>query len=294
MKHVLGFSGGADSQAVSLWLRQRYSKEDVVLTFCDAGGNEHPMTYEFIRWYSDNIHPVHFITPIVADMAGRAKGKIEKLGLGPNDPLTFDLLAKLKGRFPATKSRFCTSHLKLYPMLRWTRENIGSLKAPDDPEGGPYTGFERYAGVRRDESAARAMVDLREFDDLFMCWLNRPIADWTKAQVFDFLTKHGEPYNPLYKLGFGRVGCAPCINSNKEGIRLWVARFPEMIEKVRRWEKEVGRTFFPPMVPGMRINWIDDVVEWSRTTRGGKQYGLSLFEADVESGMCMSKYGLCE
>lgn len=107
-------------------------------------------------------------------------------------------------------------------------------------------------------------------------------------------------------MGFGRVGCAPCVNSNKEDIRLWAARSPEMIDKVRAWESKTGRTFFPPIIPcrpftdaagkikRSRHGFIDEVVEWARTVRGGRQYALPVLEADVTSGICMSQYGLCE
>ncbi len=285
VKHIVGFSGGADSQATALWVRERFPAEDVILTNADPGGNEHPMTTEFIAWYSANVFPVTVIYPQIQDMLGRARAKIGAMELQPTDPLDFDTMALLKGRFPSTKARFCTTHLKLEPMRRWTEENRSGLLAG---------GFERYAGVRRDESASRADVDEREYDDYFGCWLNRPLATWTKAQVFDYLRSHGEKWNPLYELGFGRVGCAPCINSGKDDIRLWASRFPEMIDKVRAWETRVGRTFFPPCLPGGKYGFIDEVVEWAKTTHGGKQYSLPLLEADIQSGMCMSKYGLCE
>lgn len=284
MKHIVGFSGGIDSQACLGWVLENYPKEDVIALFVDTL-NEHPITIDHVRYINDNVHPVTIVTPTVADMAGRAKSKIAELGLKPSDPLTMGLLATLKGIFPSTKARFCTTHLKLEPQLRWTRENKENLL---------FGGFERYIGVRRDESASRADVDEREFDDLFMCWLNRPLATWTKAQVFGFVKGRGEEINPLYTLGFGRVGCAPCVNSNKEDVRLWAGRFPEMIDKVRQWEQDAGRAFFPPCVPDKAINWVDEVVEWSKTKHGGKQYNLPLLEADIQSGMCMSKYGLCE
>ncbi len=307
MKHVVGFSDGADSQATALWVRERFPAGDILLTNVDPGGNEHPVTSEFIRQYSATVFPVTVITPIVADMAGRSPGKIAEMGLSPSDPLTFDLLASLKGRFPSTKARFCTTHLKLEPMRRWCYEN-GARGLNDNGRYGPDPhvegilsgGYERYAGVRRDESASRADVDEREYDDLFACWLNRPIASWTKAQVFHYLGKAGEEVNPLYTMGFGRVGCAPCINAGKEDIRMWASRFPEMIAKVRAWEATVGRTFFPPCMPPLvkggkrRHGSVDEVVEWAKTVHGGDQYALPLLEADIQSGMCMSKYGLCE
>jgi hypothetical protein len=117
---------------------------------------------------------------------------------------------------------------------------------------------------------------------------------WSKAQVFDFLKRHGEEVNPLYRAGFSRVGCAPCINSGKDDVRLWAARFPEMIDKVRQWEENVGRTFFAPCVPGKEINWVDQVVDWSRTARGGRQTLLPMVEVEADSGSCSSRYGLCE
>ena len=111
MKHILGFSGGSDSQATALWLRQRFPIEDILLLNSTVGGNEHPMTTEFIRRYSGTVHPVVMIDAEVRDMGKSAPDKIRELGLEPSDPLTFDLLAKLKGQFPGTKSRFCTEFL---------------------------------------------------------------------------------------------------------------------------------------------------------------------------------------
>jgi 3'-phosphoadenosine 5'-phosphosulfate sulfotransferase (PAPS reductase)/FAD synthetase len=285
MKHIVGFSGGVDSQATALWCRRHFDPADVILVNSDAGGNEHPMTTEFIENYSRTIHPVVMLSPCVQDMGNRATGKIAEMGLKPDDPLTFDLLASLKGRFPSRKAQFCTYHLKLAPQARWINANRDGLLAG---------GYERYAGVRRDESANRAHVMEREWDDTFLCWLNRPICKWTKHEVFAYLKEAGEEINPLYRLGFNRVGCAPCINSSKEDVLLWVTRFPEMIDKVRNWERRVGRTFFPPCVPGLEINWIDQVVDWSKTVRGGKQYALPLLQAEVDGGLCMSNWGLCE
>ena len=111
---------------------------------------------------------------------------------------------------------------------------------------------------------------------------------------FDFVISRGEEFNQLYKMGFSRVGCAPCINAGKEDVTGWATRFPEMIDKVRQWEQEVGRTFFAPMVPGMEINWVDEVVAWAKTTRGGKQLALPFAQAEADAGSCSSKYGLCE
>ncbi|HEX8184343.1 MAG TPA: hypothetical protein VF747_06320, partial [Blastocatellia bacterium] len=172
MKHIVGFSGGIDSQACARWVLNRFGPEDTIIVNSDAGGNEDPITTAHVEWYSENVHPVVMLSPIVADMGGRAKGKIAELGLSPNDPLTFDLLAILKQRFPSRKAQFCTEHLKLIPMLRW-QQLVFSV-------GGQYEreDYERYAGVRRDESEKRRHALEREWDALFDCWLNRPLVEW--------------------------------------------------------------------------------------------------------------------
>lgn len=284
MKHIVGFSGGIDSQACARWVLERYPKDDVILLNSNAGGNEHPITTEFIEWYSANIHPVVVIQPIVADMAGRGKGMIEKLGLKPDDPLDFGTLAQIKQFFPAKTQQFCTTHLKLEPQRRWMKENI-------------HDDYVRYAGVRREEGKPNAeckgryYTRIKEWDDYYDCELHHPIADWTKQMCFDYCKHHDGRFNELYTMGFNRVGCAPCVNSNKEDIRNWATRFPEMIDKVREWEKRTGRTFFRPQASSSEWMWIDDIVRWAKTTRGGKQ--LSMLGDHVDEG-CSSKYGICE
>ena len=280
MKHIVGFSGGIDSQACARWVLNRFPAEDVILLNSNAGGNEHPLTEEFIQQYSAEVHPVILVVALVKDIQRpMSDERLSKWGVGLESPLSFHIAAALQGRFPARHMQFCTEALKLNPQKRWIKENIA------DEE------FIRYSGVRREESHARRNRQPIEFDDFFDCELRNPIVDWTKQMCFDFVRFHKEPINHLYSLGFGRVGCAPCINSGKEDIRRWADRFPEMIDKVRLWEQQVGKTFFAPCVPGKPINWIDEVVEWSRTDRGGRQFNIL---NTLERPSCESKFGLCE
>jgi 3'-phosphoadenosine 5'-phosphosulfate sulfotransferase (PAPS reductase)/FAD synthetase len=287
-KHVVGFSGGIDSQACAGWVLDHFPKDDVILLNSQAGRNEHPMTVEHIAWYSDNVHPVIEIVPRIKDLGNRGtmpgKTRDRRQEYSDEDEMDFADLAYIKGRFPSRKAQFCTEHLKLAPQRRWCDENLTSLGID----------YERYAGVRRDESQARKDTPDCKWDEYFDTTLHFPIASWTKPECFEFCKRRGEKINPLYSLGFGRVGCAPCINSGKDDVREWAARFPEMIDKVREWERRVGRTFFAPCVPGKVMNFIDEVVEWSKTTRGGQQFALPFVEADAASGSCASKYGLCE
>lgn len=293
MKHIVGFSGGIDSQACARWVLNRYPSADVILINSNAGKNEHPLTEAFVRQYGTDIHPVIVVTPRVKDILDRP-GVLERLGMDPETELTFGLLAKIYGRFPSRRAQFCTEVLKINPTLRWVRDNFDN-----DSE------FCRYAGVRRDESEGRNGTPFSGYDDLFDCPVYHPLADWTKQMCFDYVRAHKEPINPLYSLGFERVGCAPCINSGKEDVRRWADRSPEMIDKVRTWEQEAGMTFFPPKVPKLplrpsprsgkmeRFNWVDEMVEWSRTDYGGAQFNI-LKQPGIERPSCESRFGLCE
>jgi len=278
LKHIVGFSGGVDSQAAALWVRQRFPAEDIILLNTNAGRNENHLTEAFIRQYSEDVFPVVTVTAIHSDL-WKTEGFAETKGYDSNAELTFEDMIRIKKRPPSRKAQFCTTILKLAPQKRWVEQNV-----TDD--------YERYTGVRRDESESRKNYPFREWDNYFDCYVNHPLADWTKKQCFDFITSHGEEFNPLYKLGFNRVGCAPCINSSKNDILNWLQRFPEEIEKIRRYESNTGRTYFAPCVPGLSMNNIDQVVEWARTSRGGRQ--IDLIKVTEVRPNCESKYGLCE
>jgi 3'-phosphoadenosine 5'-phosphosulfate sulfotransferase (PAPS reductase)/FAD synthetase len=278
LKHVVGFSGGIDSQAATLWVLNRYPKEDVIVLNSPAGGNEHPLTTEHVQWFSNNVHPVTVVPALIRDMWANVD-TCHNHGLDPDAQLTFVTMATIKGRFPSRMAQFCTEKLKLVPLRRWIQQNISGQ-------------FERHSGIRRDESPARDKTVARCFDDFFNCFVNHPIYDWTKQMAFDYVQSHGHKVNDLYKLGFKRVGCAPCINSGKDDILAWAQRFPEMIHKVDAWEQHTGRTFFAPCVPGMEINFVRDVVSWAQTDRGGKQ--PNMFRVLNDRPACESAYGLCE
>jgi 3'-phosphoadenosine 5'-phosphosulfate sulfotransferase (PAPS reductase)/FAD synthetase len=283
VKHIVGFSGGIDSQACARWVLNRFPKEDVILTNSDAGGWEHEDTKAFIDWYSENVHPVTRTNAIIADM-WKTPGFAETKGLDGSAALTFEEMCRIKGRPPSRMAQFCTEKLKLVPQRRWiTKER--------EPGGLLADGYCRYAGVRRDESAGRKDTPFERHDDWFDCDVFYPIADWTKQMCFDYVKAHGEQINTLYTKGFNRVGCAPCINSSKEDVANWSDRSPETIDKVRGLEQRAGRSFFSPRVPGLHCNPVDEVVRWAKTARGGRQ---DLFPIMHEREACESKYGLCE
>lgn len=77
-------------------------------------------------------------------------------------------------------------------------------------------------GLRREQSAGRAeiqILELYEFDRIReknILKIN-PLARWSRDQVWNYIRRHGIPYNPLADRGFGSIGCAPCTKALTSG-----------------------------------------------------------------------------
>lgn len=76
--------------------------------------------------------------------------------------------------------------------------------------------------------------------------VSRPIITWTTARVFDFIRKNEFKHNPLYDMGYSRVGCFPCIMCSHGEVINMIRQHPERIELISKLEKELDSTFFPP------------------------------------------------
>ncbi len=274
----IGISGGKDSQALLLWARHEsgFPVDKIHASFCDTG-NEHDFTYAHVKMLSETVHPITTIQP----------------------PLYFYELAKKKMRFPSTKARFCTQQLKIFP----TQKHILNLQM----EGKSVL---LLSGVRANESVARSQMQELEWDDYYAADMFRPLLKWSVDDVWEFLRKYKSPPNPLYSFGARRVGCFPCIMSNKSEMRNIAENFPERIDMIRKAEREVGvrgiSTFYVPnKVPlhfrsheivtksgeTMKVATIDDVVDWSKTGhRKTKQYEMKF----KEFISCPSNLGMCE
>ena len=213
--------------------------------------------------------------------------------------------------------QFCTQYLKRIPLDDYL---LGCIQ--------PGLEVESWRGLRRDESQNR-----RNTPDSEMTAegyrIVYPIQAWTGQQVIDFLRGRGTKLNTLYSLGFGRVGCMPCINVGKDELLNTAIRFHDHIDKIREWESLVSlaakrgwTTFFVDAarvslvpLPGWTHSqvesehgeftdqWIepdvvifdrlrvDQRIEWAKTSHGGRQLD---FIRSADPPPCSSLYGLCE
>ena len=268
---VASISGGKDSAAMSLWLTRHGIEHDRV--FADTGW-EHPDTYTYLR-----------------GVLTEKLGPIDEVNDGSGG---FAATVRHKGMFPSRLRRWCTINLKMKPVREY-------LVARDDE---PISAV----GVRALESKKRAEMGRWEFWDGGDCEIWRPLIDWSEADVIDIHTDEQLPPNPLYLRGARRVGCWPCIHSNKRELRLVGELSPGRIDVIRDLERVVaaaievrgktvpGKTIgmFAATVPGRdtaKRGWplIDEVMAWAKTERGGRQMML----VDTEPAGCV-RWGLCE
>lgn len=202
-------------------------------------------------------------------------------------------LCMLKGRFPSRKAQFCTERLKTEMAVLFQLELID--------QGHQVISWQ---GVRRDESDARRHA--KKFERIGpRLWAFRPLVDWTAQDVFRYIDMQGGTPNRLYYQGMNRVGCMPCINASKEEIREISVRFPDHLKRIDAWEQKVSQcskrgfsTFFhktndtngsPASI--FSRSKVEKVIEWSRTSRGGRQFNM--FADFAEPLACASAYGLC-
>jgi len=69
------------------------------------------------------------------------------------------------------------------------------------------------SAIRRDQSLDRAKAPIVGWDKKFSLVKVSPLANWTKQQVWGFITKHDIPYNPLHDQGYTSIGCWPCTRA---------------------------------------------------------------------------------
>lgn len=197
-------------------------------------------------------------------------------------------LCMAKGRFPSRMAQFCTQYLKAQAIQQ-------EIFMPLLKKGFLICSWQ---GVRAQESIKRAKDPILQQTDKNV-WAFRLIKHWTWQDVFKRHDDFNIKPNPLYTMGMGRVGCMPCINCGKKELLEISKRFPQEIERIKEWETRVSKcskrgvaSFFYNKSFYIDQLGIDNHIEWSKTSRGGKQYNMHNIMNETPS--CSSAYGLCE
>ena len=221
-KHVLGLSGGKDSSALALYMKETRPDLDIEYFFTDTG-YELPETNEFIDQLEERLGYIHRLNE-------RSLNNIE--GRGEVDFKS--LLQKHRNFLPSQRDRWCTVQLKLRPFELWADTFI--------EEG--YQIF-NYVGIRADEPHRTGLLSPNRPITTVMPFREDGIV---KSDIENILQRNGLEL-PGYYEWRSRSGCSFCFYQRKiEWIRL-KDRHPDLFEQAKEFEKgednnTVGEKFY--------------------------------------------------
>lgn len=76
-------------------------------------------------------------------------------------------------------------------------------------------------GVRREQSHTRAATAKVAWDRRHGVWKGSPLADWSEAEVWDYIAARDLPYNELHDRGYGSIGCEHCTRPGAARAGRW-------------------------------------------------------------------------
>ncbi|MDX0967322.1 phosphoadenosine phosphosulfate reductase family protein [Sinorhizobium medicae] len=200
-RHILGISGGRDSAALAVYMRQNYPDLPLEYFFTDTG-KELPEVYTFLD---------------------RLEGFLGKPILRLNPDRDFDFWMEEYGNFlPSPRTRWCTRQLKLRPLEQWIRPDL---------EAGVI--IHSYVAIRADEPSREGYQATHPNMKVHL-----PLRDAgiDRAEVISML-EQADVGEPDYYRWRSRSGCTFCFFQQKiEWVRL-AEHHPERFAEAEQYEK---------------------------------------------------------
>ncbi len=200
-KHVLGLSGGRDSAALAVHMRQQHPELEIEYFFTDTG-KELPEVYEYL---------------------GRLEGFLGQPITRLNPDRDFDFWLRQYNDFlPSPQTRWCTRQLKLRPFERWLQPILAT-----------GTTVYSYVAIRSDEQYREGYASKNKH---LLVRLPLKEAGVDKAGVLEILDGAGLGL-PKYYSWRTRSGCTFCFFQQKiEWVRL-KEQHPVAFEEAKAYEK---------------------------------------------------------
>jgi len=239
--HVLGISGGRDSAALAVYMRQNHPEMEIDYFFTDTG-KELPEVYEFL---------------------GNLEGFLGKPILRLNPDRDFDFWLKQYNNFlPSAQTRWCTRQLKLRPFELWIK-----------PELEAGNKVFSYVAIRSDEEFREGYKGKHKNMKTVLPFKEDGID---KQGVMEILEASGLGM-PKYYDWRSRSGCTFCFFQQKiEWVRL-KERHPEAFEEAKTYEKKATKSGSP--FTWTEGESLDELTEPSRVEQIEKDYELRLARA---------------
>lgn len=165
---------------------------------------------------------------VIVDMASRLvkNPRVITLDTGRLPGETYQMIETVHDRYGIRVEMVCPDGRELESMLALHGPNLFYRETPRRmlcceirkvrPLARKLKELKAWAvGLRRSQNESRANV-LKVDRDAQPVKLS-PLADWTSAQVGDYIRLHDVPRHPLYAQGYSSIGCAPCTRAIEPG-----------------------------------------------------------------------------
>jgi 3'-phosphoadenosine 5'-phosphosulfate sulfotransferase (PAPS reductase)/FAD synthetase len=217
IRHIVSLSGGKDSTALAIYMKQHYPQIPVEYVFCDTGC-ELPETYEYLERLEALLG-----SQVTRLNALEQLGVEKKLGRTP-----FDILLKevYGGFLPNPRSRWCTRLLKIKPFEAYVGKGYAFS----------------YIGIRADENrdgyVAKRPTVLSQQPNIVPVY---PFKDdgLGLADIMQLLEESGLGLLEYYKWR-SRSGCYFCFYQQIGEWQRLKEQHPELFEKAKSYEKVTG------------------------------------------------------
>jgi len=235
IKHVLGISGGKDSSALALYVKETRPELEIEYFFTDTG-YELPETNDFVDQLEEKLGYIHRLND-------RSLNNMEGRG-----DKTFSHLLKEHGNYlPSQRDRWCTVQMKLKPFEQWVDAFIAD-------------GYEikNYVGIRADEPNRTGFMAIEKPIESIFPFREDGIV---RSDIENILQRNGLEL-PAYYEWRSRSGCTFCFYQQKiEWLKL-MEKHPSLFEEAKTFEKGegnnvVGETFYW-MGQGQPLSTLED------------------------------------
>ena len=159
--------------------------------------------------------------------------RISFLDTGLHFPETYELIEKVKQRYPSLQFKMVRPKLSLeeqaesYGDKLWSHNpNLCCHMRKVVPLREALTDVKAWiSGLRREQSPTRSNTQYINKDDKFAKIKVCPLIHWTWKDIMTYINLNQLPYNPLHDQGYPSIGCAPCTQPVLENGDLRAGRW---------------------------------------------------------------------
>ena len=223
-RHILALSGGKDSAALAIYMRDKYPDLELEYVFTDSGC-ELPETYEYLDRMRAILNiDITVVKPEKSWENYWALVKVKKTKYG-----TFTYL-------PTPKNRWCTEVLKIVPYEKWLLKTYPGYK------------IHSYVGLRADEGERKGLIGSKA--DILSHYPFKKDG-YVYEDIENLLVQSGLGF-PGYYNWRSRSGCYFCFyQTKKEWLGLY-ENHPDLFKKASKYE-----TFIPEK--NIKFTWCEDM-----------------------------------